>query len=91
MADLEELNILDVSEIRDRRINTKEVLMTKSGKELVFPFAYGSVKLAGREQVFRKSTLIQDHPARREDHYNVLRGESDGSQPPDHQADDVEA
>ena len=33
----------------------------------------------------------QDHPARDEEHNDVLQGESDGSQPSDHQADDTEA
>ena len=37
-------------------------------------------QLAGRDQVFRKSTLMQDHPARGEVHNDVLQGESDGSQ-----------
>ena len=41
-------------------------------------------------QVFRKSTSIQEHPARGEEHQVVLQGESDGSQLSDRQADDAE-
>ena len=37
----------------------KEVLMPKNGEEIVCPFADGSVKLAGSDQVFRKSTSIR--------------------------------
>ena len=47
--------------------------------ELLFPVADGTVKLTGIDQVCRKSTSIQDHPARGEEHHDVL------------QADDVEA
>ena len=37
-----------------------------------------------------KSTLIQEHPARGEQHNDILRGESDGSQPSDQKTDDCE-
>ena len=47
--------------------------------------------MAGRDQVFRKSTSIQDDLARGEEHNDDLQGESDGSQPSDQQADDAEA
>ena len=55
--------------------------MTRNGEEFVFPFADGSVRLAGSDQVCRKSTSRQEHFARGEEHNDVLQGESDGSQP----------
>ena len=63
----------------------------KEGEEFQFPFADGSVKLAGRDQVCRTSTFIQEHPARGHEHKDVLQEESDGSQPSDPQTDDTEA
>ena len=91
VADVSELENLDASEIRARRLNAKEVLMSKKGQEFVFPFADGSVKLAGRDQVLRESTFIQDHSTRGQEQNDVLQGESDGSLPSDHQTDDMEA
>ena len=41
--------------------------MPKKGEEFV-PFADGSVELARRDQVVRKSTSIQVHPARGDEH-----------------------
>ena len=47
--------------------------------------------MSGRDQVFRRSTSIQDDSARGEAHNDVLQGESDASQPLDTQTDDSEA
>ena len=78
VADVEELEKMDASEIYARRLNAKEVPMSKNG-EFVFHFADGNtVKLAGRDRALRKSTFIQDHLARGEEHNDVLPGESDG-------------
>ena len=82
-TDIEELENLDASEIRTRRLNAKEVVMPKHGGIFIFPIADGTVKLSGRNQVFQKSTSIQDYPARGEEHDHDLQGESDGSQPLD--------
>ena len=46
--------------------------MPKSGDTFIFHVADGTVKLAERDQVFRKSTLIQNLPARGEEHDDVL-------------------
>ena len=81
VADIEELEILDASEIHARRLTAKGVLMPKSGDHFTFPIEDGPVKSSGREQVFRKSTSIQDYPAQGEEHNGVPRGESDGSEP----------
>ena len=51
VADVEELEKMDASEIYARRLNAKEVPMSKKG-EFLFLFADGSaVKLACRDQV----------------------------------------
>ena len=63
----------------------------KEWTRIRFIFPGGSVKLAGRNQVFRTSASFQDHPARGEEHNDVLQGESDGFQPLDHKADGIEA
>ena len=86
-----ELETLDVSEIHARRLNAEEVLMPKNGEEFIFSVADGSFKLAGWDQVFRKSASRQEHPARGEEHNDVPQGESDGSQLSDHQTDYIEA
>ena len=85
VADVEKLEKLDASEIDARRLNAKEVLMPKHGKEFVF--SAGAVKLAERDQVFRK----QEHPARGKEHNDDLRGESDGFQPSHQETDDGKA
>ena len=86
VADVEELKHLDASEIHARRFNTKEVLMPKKERGFVLHFADESVKLAGRDQVFRKSTSIQDHNARRGEHNDaIIQKETDGSNPSDQQ------
>ena len=88
VADIEELESLDAAEIHARRLNAKEVIMPKSGEHFTFPVADGTVKLSGREKVFRRSTSIRDHPARGEEHNDVLQAECDGSHPLDTLTDD---
>ena len=85
VADVEELEKMDASEIYARRLNAKEVLMPKNG-ELVFPFAGGNT--VGRE----RSGIPKFHfLARGEEHNDVVQGESDGSPLSDQQADDADA
>ena len=87
VADVEELESLDASEVRAGRLNAKEVLMPEHGKEFVFFAADGVVKLVERDQVFRK----QEHPARGKEHNDDLQGESDGFQPSHQETDDGKA
>ena len=47
VADIEELDHLDASEIQVRRHNAKEKITSKSGKHFIFPIADGTVKLSG--------------------------------------------
>ena len=77
---MEELEKLDASEIHARRLNAKEVLTPQNGEKCVFPIADGTVKLPGRDQSLRTSTLIRDNPDRGEEQGNLLV-ESDGSSP----------
>ena len=91
VADTEELENLNASEIHPRRLNPKEVLMPKSGENCTFPIADGTLKSSGGHQVFRKPTLIRDQPERCEERKDDLRGESDGSQPIDTMMDGSEA
>ena len=80
VADLEELETMDASEIYSKRLNAKEVIFPKQG-ECIFPIADGRIKLPGGEQELRTSTSIRDRTIRGENHENVL-GESEGSPPP---------
>ena len=84
VVDVEELEKMDASEIHARRLNAKEVLTPMSGEKIIVPIADGTVKLSGRDQVLRTSTLIWDRPDRGEGQGN-LQGESDGSSSTQHQ------
>ena len=78
VADIEELEKMDASEIHAKRLNAKEVLTPTSCEKIILSIADGTVKLSGGDQVLRTSTLIRDRPDRGEGHGN-LQGESDGS------------
>ena len=69
---------MDASEIRAKRRNEKEVLTPMTGETIMFPIADGTVKLCGRDQRQRTSTLMRDRPDRGEERGN-LQGESDWS------------
>ena len=73
VADVEELESLDASGIRARRLSAREVLMQKNGEHFIFPIEDGTVTLSGRGQVLRTSTSIQDHPASGEEHNDDLQ------------------
>ena len=73
-AVVEELEILDASEINARRLNAKEVFFPDNGEEFTFPFAES-------DQVLRTSTLVQVHLARGEEYNDVLEGQPGGSPP----------
>ena len=62
VADIEELEKMDASEIYAARPNAKEVLTPKSCETFIFPIADGTVKLSGGDQVLRTSTLMRDRP-----------------------------
>ena len=90
VSDIEELEVLDASEIHARRLNAKESMTPNSGEHFIFPIADGAVELSG-DQVFRKSTLMRDQPVRGEVRKDDLQGSSDKSQPTDETKNDAEA
>ena len=79
IADLEELETMDASEIYSKRLNAKEVIFHQKG-EFIFPIADGRIKTPGEDQALRQSTLIRPRPNRGEGHIDFL-GESEGSLP----------
>ena len=84
VANIEELETMDASEIFSKRLNAKEVIFPKEG-EFTFPVADGRIKLPGVDQDLRTSTLIRERPNRGESHVDFL-GESEGSLPPLHES-----
>ena len=67
VADVEELETMDASEICAKRLNAKEVIFPKENRKFMFPVAEGRIKFVGGDQELRTSTLIRDHPIRGED------------------------
>ena len=87
IADIEELEEMDASELHARRLNAKEVLTSMKADNLGFPVADGTVKTLEGDRRLRPSTLIRDHPERGEEQ-EVFRGESDGLSSPTPLQDD---
>ena len=81
VADIEELETMDASEIYARRLNAKEVIFPKDNGKLIFPVADGRIKFSGGDQELRTSTLIREHPIWGDSWRDSL-GESGGSPPP---------
>ena len=79
IADLEELETMDASEIYSKRLNAKEVIFPKQG-EFIFPIADGRIKTHGGDQELRTSTLVRQRPNQGESNIDFL-GESEGSLP----------
>ena len=77
IADLEELEMMDASEIYSKRLTAKEVIIPKQG-EFIFPIADGRIKPLGGDQDLRTSTLIRHRSIEGEGHVDFL-GESEGS------------
>ena len=66
VADIEELETTDASEIYSKRLNAKEVIFPKQNGKFIFPVADGRIKLSGGDQDLRTSTSIRDRPIRGE-------------------------
>ena len=62
VADLEELETMDASEIYSKRLIAKEVIFPKEKGEFIFPIADGRIKPLGGDQDLRTSTLIRPRP-----------------------------
>ena len=82
IADHEELETMDASEIYSKRLNAQEVFFPKQG-EIIFPIADGRIKTPGGDQELRTSTLVRPRPIQGESHIDFL-GESEGSLPQPH-------
>ena len=68
IADLEELETMDASEIYSTRLNAKEEIFPKQG-EFILPIADGRIKTPGGDQELRTSTLVRASTnSRRESH-----------------------
>ena len=83
VADLEELETMDASEIHSKRLNAKEGLIFPQEGEFTFPIADGRIKTLGRDQELRTSTLVRYRPIQGESNID-FRGESEGSLPQPH-------
>ena len=81
VADLEELETMDASEIYSIRLNAKEVIFPKEKGKFIFPNADGRIKTLGGDQDLRTSTLVRHRPIQGESHVDFL-GESERSLPP---------
>ena len=62
VADVEELETMDASEIYSKRLNAKEVIFPKEKGEFIFPIADGRIKTLGGDQDLRTSTLVRHRP-----------------------------
>ena len=76
VADIEELETMDASEIYSKRLNAKEVIFPEQG-DFIFPIADGRIKTPGGDQELRTSTLVMDRSIQGESHVDFL-GESEG-------------
>ena len=74
VADIEELETRDASEIYSKRLNAKEVIFPPEG-EFIFPIADGRINALGGDQNLRTSTSIRQRPIQGESQLNFL-GES---------------
>ena len=77
VAEIEELEEMDASELHARKLNAKEVLTPVKGDNFMFPIADGAVKDSGRDQCPRTFPSTRDRPERGEAP-EVLRRESNG-------------
>ena len=87
VADIEELEEMDASELHARRLNAKEVLTPQRSGNFIFPVADGTVKIFGCERLLRTSTLTRDPPERGEEQ-EILQGKSDDWYTPSHVPED---
>ena len=82
VADIEELETMDASEIylKKKKTQCKEGNNSTQNGKFIFPVAEGRINFFGGDQELRTSTLTRDHPIRGERQRDFL-GESEGSLP----------
>ena len=83
VADVEDLETVDASEIYAKRLNAKEVIFPQENGKFTLPVADGRIKLPEGDQDLRTSTSIRHRPIQGESHIDFL-GELEGSLPPLH-------
>ena len=76
VAHIGELEEMDASELHTRRLNANEVKTPQRSGNIIFAVADGTVKIFGRGQRLRTSTLTRERPERGEEQ-EILRGRSD--------------
>ena len=81
IADMEELENVNASEIYSRRLNAKEVPITQRNGEFVFPVADGSAKLLGRDCELHEPTPRREQIVRSEGLSGDSLGAAEESQP----------
>ena len=69
VADLEELETMDASEIYSKRLNAKEAIFPKEIGEFILQIADGRAKTLGGDQELRTSTLIRQRPHNLKTHF----------------------
>ena len=73
IADLEELETMDASEIYSKRLNAKEVICHQEKRRIYFSkIADGRIKTPGGDQDLRTSTLVRHRPIQGEGHVDFL-------------------
>ena len=91
VADIEELEKMDASELHARRPNAKEVLTPQRSGNFIFPVADGTVKIIWCEQRLITSTITREPPERCEKS-KILHGNSDKwYAPSNHEEDSIRA
>ena len=60
VADIEELEKMDASELHDRRLNAKEVLTPQRSGNFIFPVADGTVKIFGEENEEKNKKFFKE-------------------------------
>ena len=75
MADLEDLEKMNASDIYPRRINAKEVLIRQKDDKFIFSVADGTTKLSGRDYEFQEPTLRREQTVRSEGRSGEIQGE----------------
>ena len=88
VADIEELEEMDASELHARRLNAKVVLTPQRSGNFIFPVADGTEQIFGGEQRLRTSTLTRERPERGEEQ-EILQGTSHELDSPTQLQDDA--
>ena len=80
IADPEELEKMDASEIYPRRVNAEEALISQKGREFVCPIVDGTAKLSRGDYEFRETTRRRERTVWSEDSRKEIQGESEERQ-----------